>query len=119
MYRQNPQLLSHKIIKLEVNKKSIQRTKTRYKPDIIFKKASNDSYWIIMEPKLENNCYFLVPKPNLEINSLIYPSIENIFNCTGYNNRTSNKFNLKLSAMVQIHSTSSWKLIGAGEITFS
>ena len=142
MYRQNPQLLSQKVIKVEVTRESIQRTITGQKPEIFFKKASNDSYWIVMEPKLENNCYFLVPKPNLEINSLIYPSMENIFNCTGYHNRTSNKFNLKLSAMVQIHevreshvvsyakryplgrrglsdSTSSWKLIGTGEITFS
>ena len=119
MYRENPQLLLQKVIKVEVIKESIERTIAGTKPEIMFKETSNDHYWIVLEPELENNCYFLVPKPNLEINSLIYPSIENIFNCTGYNDRTSNKFNLKLSAMVQIQSASSWKLIGTGEITFS
>ena len=119
MYRENPQLLLQKVIKVEVIKESIERTIAGTKPEIMFKETSNDHYWIILEPELENNCYFLVPKPNLEINSLIYPSIKNIFNCTGYNDRTSNKFNLKLSAMVQIQSASSWKLIGTGEITFS
>ena len=119
MYRQNPQLLSEKVIKVQITRESIERTNAEEKTEIIFKRASNDSYWIVTEPALGNNCYFLVPNPNLEINSLIFPSIENIFNCQGYHNRSSNEFDLKLSAMVQVHSKSSWKLIGTGELIFS
>ena len=118
-YRQNPQLLSEKAIKVQITRESIQRSKAGEETEIIFKRATNDSYWILMEPVLGNNCYFLVPNPNLEVNSLIFPSIENIFNCKGYHNRSSSRFNLKLSAMVQIHSTSSWKLIGTGELVFN
>ncbi len=119
IYRQAPQLLSEKIIKVDANKESIQRKKAGLKTEIIFQKTGNDSYWIVTEPQLANNCYFLVPNPNLEINSVTYSSLENIFNCRGYKNRTSDKFKLKLSAMVKIESASSWKLIGTGEITFS
>ena len=119
IYRQAPQLLFPKIIKVDVNKESIQRKKAGLKAEIILQKTSNDSYWIVTEPELANNCYFLVPNPNLEINSVTYSNLENVFNCKGYKHRTSNKFKLKLSAMVKVESANSWKLIGNGEITFS
>ncbi len=119
IYRQAPQLLFPKIIKVDVNKESIQRKKAGLKSEIIFQKTSNDTYWIVTEPELANNCYFLVPNPNLEINSVPYSNLENVFNCKGYKHRTSNKFKLKLSAMVKVESANSWKLIGTGEITFS
>ena len=119
MYRENPQLLHRKSITVAINKESIQRIKTGQKSDILFKEKNNGSYWIILEPKLENNCYFLVPNPFLDINSLTLQNIDKIFNCTRYNNRISDQFNLKYSAMVQVHTLTSWRLIGTGEITFS
>ena len=119
MYRENRQLLHQKSITVAITKESIQRIKTGQKSDILFKEASNGGYWIIIEPKLENNCYFLVPNPFVDINSLTPQSIDKIFTCTRYNNRTSDQFSLKYSAMVQIHTLTSWRLIGTGEITFS
>ena len=119
MYRKNWQFLRQKSITVAITRESIKRIKTGQKSDILFKEADSGGYWIVLEPKLENNCYFLVPNPILEINSLTLQSIDKIFTCTRYNNRTSDKFNLKYSAMVRVHSSTSWKLIGTGELTFS
>lgn len=119
MYRENRQLLCQKSITVEITKESLKRIKTGKNTDILFEEASNGGYWIIFEPKLANNCYFLVPNPILDINSLTLQSIDKIFTCTRYDNRTSDEFNLKYSAMVQVHDSTSWKLIGNGEITFS
>ncbi|MGK7892509.1 MAG: hypothetical protein AB4372_02355 [Xenococcus sp. (in: cyanobacteria)] len=119
MYRKNRQLLYQKSITVEITKKSKQRIQTKPKYDIFFEETSNGGYWIVFEPKLENNCYFLVPNPFLDITSLTSQNIDNIFTCTRYNNRTSDQFSLKYSAMVQVHNSSSWRLIGNGEITFS
>ena len=119
LYRKNRQLLLQKAIKVAVNQESRQRIKAGAKSEIIFEKVSSGSYWIITEPKLENDSYFLVPNPILGINALIDQSVDQIFTCTRYNNRTSDNFNLKFSAIVQVHGANSWKLIGTGEITFS
>ena len=119
LYHKNRQLLLQKSIKVSVTKESLQRIKTGLQSEILFKETSNGSYWLVLEPKLENNCYFLVPNPILNFNALINQGIDNIFTCTRYNNRTSDNFNLKFSAMVQVQSSSTWKLIGTGEIIFS
>ena len=119
LYHENRQLLLQKSIKVEVTRESLQSIKTGVQSEILFKEISNGSYWLVLEPKLENNCYFLVPNPILNFNALINQGIDHIFTCTRYNNRRSDHFNLKFSAMVQVQSSSTWKLIGTGEIIFS
>lgn len=119
LYHENRQLLLQKSIKVELTRESLQSIKTVAKSEILFKESSKGSYWLVLEPKLENNCYFLVPNPILNFNALINQGIDHIFTCTRYNNRRSDHFNLKFSAMVQIQSSSTWKLIGTGEILFS
>ncbi|MEM9275505.1 MAG: hypothetical protein AAGA80_21440, partial [Cyanobacteria bacterium P01_F01_bin.143] len=119
LYRKNRQSLLKKAIRVSVTQESKQRIKAGGKSEIIFEKSSNGSYWIITEPKLENNSYFLVPNPMLKLNALLEQNVDHIFTCTRYNNRSSDNFNLKFSAIVQVHVANSWKLIGTGEITFS
>ena len=118
IYHRNPRELSIKVIKVAATSESIEQRRAGMKTPIRFTETSNYSYWIIREPKTDNN-YFLVPKPNLVINSHIYQTIEDIFSCQGYQNRASNKFKLKLSAVVQSEGEGSWKLIEPGELIFS
>ncbi|MDJ0899502.1 MAG: hypothetical protein QNJ55_11890 [Xenococcus sp. MO_188.B8] len=118
IYHRNPRELSIKVIKVAATSESIEQRRAGMKTPIRFTETSNYSYWIIQEPKTDNN-YFLVPKPNLVINSHIYQTIEDIFSCQGYQNRASNKFKLKLSAVVQSEGEGSWKLIEPGELIFS
>ena len=118
IYQHNPKDLLKKVIKVAATRESIERRRSGFETPITFTETSNDSYWIILEPKSEHG-YYLVPKPNLVINSRIYQTIEDIFNCQGYDNRTSNKFKLGLFATVQSEGSGSWKLVEPGELLFS
>ncbi|MEM7590051.1 MAG: hypothetical protein AAF383_00750 [Cyanobacteria bacterium P01_A01_bin.83] len=118
-YTQNPKLLAKKVIKVAATRESIEQIRAGIKTPIIFTETANDSYWIVMEPELEENQCFLVPKPNLVINSRIYQTTEDIFHCPGYKNRTSNKFQLSIPAVVQFNGSGYWKLVKPGELMFS
>lgn len=119
IYHQNPRALSQKVIKVAATRESIEQRRAGIKTPLLFTETSNDSYWIAHESQIEDNHYFLVPKPNLVINSLIYQTIEDIFNCQGYQSRTSNKFQLKLPAIVRSQGSGCWKLVEPGELIFS
>ena len=118
IYDKNPRELSKKSIKVAAARESIEQRRAGIKTPILFTETTSDSYWIIPDPK-DNNRFFLVPKPNLVINSLIYQTIKDIFNCQGYQDRTSNKFQLKEFAVVQSEDSGCWKLIKPGELIFS
>ncbi|MEM8719537.1 MAG: hypothetical protein AAGE84_09550 [Cyanobacteria bacterium P01_G01_bin.39] len=118
-YTQDPKILAKKAIKVAATRESIEQRRAGIKTAILFTETGNDSYWIALEPELEDHHYFLVPKPNLVINSRIYQTIEYIFRCPGYQNRASNKFQLKLPAVVQFNGSDCWKLVKSGELTFS
>ncbi|MDJ0903359.1 MAG: hypothetical protein QNJ55_31625 [Xenococcus sp. MO_188.B8] len=118
IYHHNPRELLKKVIKVAATRESIEQRRSGFETPITFTETSNDSYWIILEPKSDNG-YYLVPKPNLVINSRIHQTIEDIFSCQGYQNRTSNKFKLELFATVQSEGGRSWKLVEPGELLFS
>ena len=118
MYHDDPKHLLKKVIKVAATRESIEQRRSGFETPITFTETSNDSYWIILEPKSDHG-YYLVPKPNLVINSRIHQTIEDIFSCQGYDDRTSNKFKLELFATVQSEGGGSWKLVKPGELLFS
>lgn len=120
-YNSNPETLSNNVIKVAATKESIEQRRTGKQTQIIFTKISNESCWIIQEFSLQNGYLYLVPKANLIINDPIYQTIEDIFVCQGYHDRTSNQFSLVNPAIVKSDSENEneWQLIQPGELIFS
>ena len=125
LYNSNPGLLASKSTMVAATRESIEQRRTGYNTPIIFTQTDNDSYWIVNKKLLvEDDYFYLVPKAYLIINSRIYQTIEDIFVCQNYANRSSNKFQLVQPAIVKLISDSEdyedkWELVKPGELNFS
>ncbi|MDJ0903360.1 MAG: hypothetical protein QNJ55_31630 [Xenococcus sp. MO_188.B8] len=123
-YNSNPGLLASKSTMVAATRESIEQRRTGYNTPIIFTQTDNDSYWIIYKKLLvEDDYFYLVPKANLIINSRIYQTIEDIFVCQNYSNRSSNKFQLGQPAIVKLTADSEdseekWELVEPGKLNF-
>ncbi|MEM7590052.1 MAG: hypothetical protein AAF383_00755 [Cyanobacteria bacterium P01_A01_bin.83] len=120
-YNDNPRTLAINAIKVAATRESIEEIRTGIKTPLILKQDENDSYWILNEPIPKDKYFYLVPKANLIINDRIYQTVEDIFTCQGYQDRTSNNFKLKSPAVVKLSADfdDQWELVQPGELVFS
>ncbi|MEM7590049.1 MAG: hypothetical protein AAF383_00740 [Cyanobacteria bacterium P01_A01_bin.83] len=114
----NTKTLKEKVFKVAPSRESIEQIRTGVKTSLILKQDQNDSYWVLLEPRPLDDNYYLVPKFGLVINDRIYQTVEDIFICQGYQNRTSNAFKLIRPAIVEFLKNNEWKLLHPGELKF-
>ena len=110
-------LLSY-VTKVDSTPESIEGKRSGKKIPMIFTAIANGIYWLVNQPALQDSHNFLVPKAGLVINDANYQTLEAIFKCDGYENRTSNKFQLISPAIVNKLSLDRWQLIESGKLMF-
>lgn len=117
-YNRSPNKLAKNIIKVAATKESIEQRRSGIKTPLILKKNDNDSYWVILEERIQDDNYYLVPKANLIIGDRIYRTVEYIFTCQGYENKSSNNFILVRPAEVKFTRNQEFELLKPGELKF-
>ncbi|MEL4894575.1 hypothetical protein [Crocosphaera sp. Alani8] len=100
VYNNNYKALLRQIVIMTATEESIEKKREGYDYPIIFSESNNGNYWLTLMPQFESPHYCLVPKRNLIINEHNYEAVRYIFNCIGYENRTSNKFIVRQTAIV-------------------
>ncbi|MEM8719536.1 MAG: hypothetical protein AAGE84_09545 [Cyanobacteria bacterium P01_G01_bin.39] len=113
----NTNLKENKII-VSPTQESIEQMRLGEKSPFILKQDKIGSYWIILAEKTPEDNYYLVPKAGLIINDRIYQTVEYIFTCKGYENRSSNSFTLVHPAEVKLLKNNEYELLKPGELRF-
>lgn len=117
LYNQNYRALYNYVVTVTATKESVERKRAGYDSPIYFTDAENGNYWVTSIPQLERPYYCLVPKGNLIIDEHKYKAVQEVFVCSGYKERSSNKFVLNKPAIVACDSSGYW-LHKQGELSF-
>ena len=119
-YNKNPRAVVSNIPRVGVIQASIEGIRSRKNLSIIFTtEVVNGIYTVLDKPSLKSDYYFLVPQAGLVINEIQYRNhVWVIFECVGYENKTSKHFKLLYPAVVKAISDEKWELVKPGKLEF-
>ena len=114
IYKEDPRSLSENAIEVSEADRSMVQPRISSTQAVIIQKVRRGNYWILNEADID----YMVPRHNIKINEYNSKTVENLFECQGYQSEYSGFQLIKPAKVSAISKGETWQLVERGILQF-